>query len=196
MCSVWSTYCPSFLLYDGPIQYPTSNTFDQPIRQMLKDLQILPQKCTVILQRIPAHCGIRGNKRTDRLAKPGSKQPRPLYIPAYLEVKTLPGTVNNNNSNNNNRNDINNNNNKRIQRRNSRFFTISSLRRELSPTRTRMWPERSRVQITCNSSNAYHVQHVVLHATWYEGTAQLLSLTELKSHLFEIYSLSEPLTDG
>ena len=24
-------------------------------------------------------------------------------------------------------------------------------------------------------------------ATWYEGTAQLLSLTELKSHLFQLY---------
>ena len=38
---------------------------------------------------------------------------------------------------------------------------------------------------------ANHVQHierlsrasVMLRATWYEGTAQLLSLTELKSHL-------------
>ena len=42
---------------------------------------------------------------------------------------------------------------------------------------------------------ANHVQHferlshasVMLRATWYEGTAQLLSLTELKSHLFEVY---------
>ena len=32
-------------------------------------------------------------------------------------------------------------------------------------------------------------------ATWYEGTAQLSSLTELKSHLFELYSLAEPLAD-
>ena len=33
-------------------------------------------------------------------------------------------------------------------------------------------------------------------ATWYEGTAQLLSLTELESHLFEFYFiLPEPLTD-
>ena len=42
--------------------------------------------------------------------------------------------------------------------------------------------------IVCKSrastSNAYHVQHVVLSATWYEGTAQLLSLTEFKSLLF------------
>ena len=70
------------------------------------------------------------------------------------------------------------------------FFTISSQRRELSPTRTLKWPRRDRVQITCNTSSAYHVQHVVLRATWYEGIAQLLSLTELKSHLFELYFVS------
>ena len=51
---------------------------------------------------------------------------------------------------------------------------------------------------------ANHVQHiepwsrasVVLRATWYEGTAQLLSLTELKSHLshlFELILLAESL---
>ena len=31
------------------------------------------------------------------------------------------------------------------------------------------------------------MQHVVLRATWYKGTAHLLSLTEFKSHLFEFY---------
>ena len=51
-----------------------------------------------------------------------------------------------------------NNNNNRIQRRYSRFFTISSQRRELSPTRTLKWPGRSRVQITCDTSSAYQVQ--------------------------------------
>ena len=40
------------------------------------------------------------------------------------------------------------------------FYSISSLRRELSPTCTLKWPQRNRMQITCNSSNAYHVQHV------------------------------------
>ena len=42
---------------------------------------------------------------------------------------------------------------------------------------------------------ANHMQHierlscscVMLRATWYVGAAQLLSLTELKSHLFELY---------
>ena len=62
--------------------------------------------------------------------------------------------VNNNNNNNNN----NNSNNNCIQRRYSRFFTISSQRRELSPTCTLKWPGRNRVQITCNTSSAYHVQ--------------------------------------
>ena len=45
-------------------------------------------------------------------------------------------------------------------------------------------PGSNRVQITCNTSSVYDVQHVVLRATWYEGIAQLLSLTECKSHLF------------
>ena len=71
--------------------------------------------------------------------------------------------------------------------RNSIFFTISSQRRKPSLTRTLMWPGRNRVQITCNTSNAYHVQHVVLRATRYDGTAQLLSLTAFKSHLLQLY---------
>ena len=52
----------------------------------------------------------------------------------------------------------NNNNNNCIQRRYSRLFTISSQRRNLSPTRTLKWPGRNRVQITCNTLSAYHVQ--------------------------------------
>ena len=49
-------------------------------------------------------------------------------------------------------------------------------------------------QVAWAQSYANHVQHierlsrasVMLRATLYEGTAQLLSLTELKSHLFEL----------
>ena len=77
-------------------------------------------------------------------------------------------------------NDNNNNNNSNCtERHNLRLFTISSLRHELSPTRTLKWPRRNRVQITCNTSSAYHVQHIVIHATWYEETAQLLSLNRI-----------------
>ena len=78
-------------------------------------------------------------------------------------------------------------NNNPIEKRNSRFVTISSLRREPSPTCTLKWPRRNRVQIMCNTESAYHVQYVPLRATWYEGTALLLSFTEFKSHLFELY---------
>ena len=50
-------------------------------------------------------------------------------------------------------------------------------------------------QVTQAQPCTNHMQHierlshasVMLRATWYEGTAQLLSLTELKSHLFELY---------
>ena len=52
----------------------------------------------------------------------------------------------------------NNNNNNRIQMHYSRFFTISSQRRELSPTCTLKWPRRNRAHITCNTSSADHVQ--------------------------------------
>ena len=62
------------------------------------------------------------------------------------------------------------------------FFTISSLRREPSPTRTLKWPGRDLVQITCNTSSAYHVQ-LLLRATWHEGTARLFRLAGQKSHL-------------
>ena len=37
-------------------------------------------------------------------------------------------------------------------------ITISLQRRELSPTRTLKWPGRNRVQITCSTLGAYHVQ--------------------------------------
>ena len=47
-------------------------------------------------------------------------------------------------------------------------------------------------QVARAQSCANHVQHIerllrasdMLHATWYEGTAQLLRLTEFKLHLF------------
>ena len=63
------------------------------------------------------------------------------------------------------------NNNNRTERRNSRFVAISSLRHKLSPTRALKWPGHNRVQVTCSTSSAYHVQHVMIHAMWYEGTA-------------------------
>ena len=62
-------------------------------------------------------------------------------------------------------------------------------------------------QVARTQSCANHVQHierlsrasVMLRATWYEGTVQLLSLTELKSHLFELYFVDwiiKPMKEG
>ena len=42
----------------------------------------------------------------------------------------------------------------RIPRRNLRYFTASSLCRELSPTHTLKWPRRNHVQITCKHTEA------------------------------------------
>ena len=90
------------------------------------------------------------------------------------------------------------NNNNRIQRRYSRFFTTSHSKalfeifyNLLTAPRT---VSNTYTQVARAQSCANHVQHiqrlscasVMLRATWYEGTAQLLSLTELKSHLFEL----------
>ena len=74
------------------------------------------------------------------------------------------------------------------------FFIVSSLRRKPSPICMLKWLRRSRVQIMCSTSSAYRVQHV-LCATWYEGTAQLLNLTELKLNLFEIYFIDWTIND-
>ena len=71
------------------LQSLTSNTLDQSINQLLKDLQLLPHECTVVQQWIPAHCGIPGKERADRLAKTGSKQLQSMSTSTYQETKTL-----------------------------------------------------------------------------------------------------------
>ena len=65
------------------------------------------------------------------------------------------------------------NNDNRIQRRN--FLTAP---RTVSNKYT---------QVARAQSCAKRVQHIMQRATWYKGTAQLLSLTEFKSHLFELF---------
>ena len=78
-----------------------------------------------------------------------------------------------------------------IQSRNSRFFTISSLRCELSPTCTLKWPGCNCVHMICNASSANHLQHVILLPCGTKG--------QLKLYLFELYLihklLAEPLTN-
>ena len=62
------------------------------------------------------------------------------------------------------------------------FFCLQSPHCAASPTRTLRWPGRNRVQITCTTSGAYHVQHAVCRdgtaykLLRYERTAQPSSL--------------------
>ena len=93
--------------------------------------------------------------------------------------------------------------NNRTQRRHSRFFTISSQRRKLSPTRMLKWPKRNRVQIMQNTSSAYHAQvtcmHVACHLVRRDSSAIKFDRVELKSHLFQLYFIgwtTKPTKEG
>ena len=88
----------------------------------------------------------------------------------------------------------NNNNNKCIQRRSSRFCTISSLRCELSPTRTLKWARYNRVKITCNTSSIYHVHRVVCHLVQGDSSAAKFDRVEIAFILALLYWL-KPLAD-
>ena len=57
---------------------------------MLRDtLQQLCNQRRVVLQWIPAHCGIPGNEKADSLARAGSDLPQPQVNLSYQEAKTL-----------------------------------------------------------------------------------------------------------
>ena len=61
-----------------------------PLTQSLKaSLSTLTRKAQTTLQWVPAHVGIPGNERADRLAKEGSQLPQPTIPATYEETKTL-----------------------------------------------------------------------------------------------------------
>ena len=104
----------------------------------------------------------------------------------YRRQSTMFCTGNNNNNNNNNNN--------HTEKCNSRFFTISSLRCELSPTCTLKWPGRNCVQSTCNTSSACHVQPAVCHLVQRDSSAIKFDRAEVAFMLALFYWL-KPLTD-
>ena len=53
--------------------------------------------------------------------------------------------------------------NNQIERHDSRFSIVSSLRRELSPNAHLCGPGCDCVQIMCNTYSVHHVQHVMCH---------------------------------
>ena len=68
------------------LQFIISNTSDQQIHQLLQDLQLPPQECTLVLQWIQAHCGIQWNERAYHLGAnncnpcppPLTRKPKPF----------------------------------------------------------------------------------------------------------------------
>ena len=59
------------------LQSLCSESPDRDIKKLQQDLSQIPSSCKVVLQWIPAHCGILGNEMADHLAKTGSKKPQP-----------------------------------------------------------------------------------------------------------------------
>ena len=93
------------------------------------------------------------------------------------------------------------NNNDCIQRCSLRFFTIfdciqvcrSSLCRKVPPTYTLKWPRRNRVQITCNTSSANHVQHVMCHLVRRDSSATKFDRVEI-AFILVLLNWLKPLT--
>ena len=56
------------------------------------------------------------------------------------------------------------------------------------------WPERNCVQITCNPSGAYHVQHAVCHVVQKDSSAVMFDIVKIAFILAVFYWL-KPLTD-
>ena len=71
------------------LQQLTARDADTSVRGLQDSLQHLCTHDTVVLQWIPAHCGILGNKQADGLAKAGSMQDEPEVELSFQEAKTL-----------------------------------------------------------------------------------------------------------
>ena len=77
------------------LQSLTSNVPDQPIHQLLTDLQLLPHECTVVLQWIPDHCGIPGNEEEIAWLSLGANNCNPCPPPLTRKPKPCSETDNN-----------------------------------------------------------------------------------------------------
>ena len=74
------------------------------------------------------------------------------------------------------------------------IFTTSSLLSEMSATRMLKWPGCSCVQITCNTSSAYHVQPALCCLVQRDSSVVKFDRVEIAFILSVVYWL-KPLTD-
>jgi len=71
------------------LQSIKGNSSDRAIIKIHNALSHITKKSQVVIQWIPAHCGIRGNEKADTLSKAGSKMEQPLTKVTYGEARSL-----------------------------------------------------------------------------------------------------------
>ena len=62
---------------------------DPGLVELKHQLTTLSKHTAVVLQWIPAHSGIKGNEKADKLAKEGTKLEQPITRATYRETRTL-----------------------------------------------------------------------------------------------------------
>ena len=62
---------------------------NKTLDEIRNELKTLKEKTNLVLQWIPAHCGIPGNEKADELSKTGSKSEQPYHSMNFKEAKTI-----------------------------------------------------------------------------------------------------------
>ena len=78
---------PTVFLTDALSVLEALQTNKSPL--LATQMQELCNTSRVVLQRIPAHCGIPGNKQADQLAKCGAQEEQPSASIHYQEETTI-----------------------------------------------------------------------------------------------------------
>ena len=86
-------------------------------------------------------------------------------------------------------------NNNRIERRNLRFLRSSNCDRNCRQHVPSSSPGHNGVQITCNTSSAYHVQPAVCHLVQRDSSAISFDRVEI-AFILALFHWPKPLTDG